>query len=338
MAIKLQNMKKLSLLSILTTLVFSSCQYFEKKKDDTGNLKATLIEEWFPSACFAGDMIAMNETAKEYGISLEVKPGADDVDPVKLVLGGVADFGVAGGDRILTANNTGADLVILGAINYKSPTCFIALKEAQIMTPKDFEGKKVGVMTGNNTEYVYRAMVNKADLDKSKIKEVEAPYDLASFITKVFDVRPAFAYDETVSLDQQNIAYTTIKPEDYGVNFVGPVIFAKRSFVEQNKDLTQRFINSMAKGWEVALSNPENAIKYLKEYDKNIDASRELKSLLKGKEYFAGEAGKPLFLSKEKWSSFVNELVDLTLVSQSEKNYSCFDNSFVENYYSSKQK
>lgn len=331
-------MKKLSILFILATLVISSCQYFEKKKVNTANLqKVTLIEEWFPSACFAGDVVAINETAKDNDIMLEVKPGADDIDPVKLVLGGVADFGVAGGDRILTANNTGADLVVLAAINYKSPTCFIALKEAKITTAKDFEGKKVGVMTGNNTEYVYRALVNKAGLDKSKIKEIEAPYDLASFITKAFDVRPAFAYDETVSLDQQNIAYTIIKPEDYGVSFVGPVIFAKRSFIEQNKDLTQRFINAMAKGWEVALAKPENAIKYLKEYDKNIDTSREFKSLLKGKEYFAGEKGKPLYLSKEKWSAFVNELVELKLVSQSEKNYSCFDNSFVENYYSSKQ-
>jgi len=329
-------MKKTAIISILIAFAFSSCNYFNKKKDDTTTLKATLIEEWFPSACFSGDVVAINETAKENNLDLEVKPGADDIDPVKLVLGGVADFGVAGGDRILTANNTGADLVVLAAINYKSPTCFIALKESQVNTAKDFEGKKVGVMTGNNTEFVYRALLNKAGLDKSKITEIEAPYDLATFITKAFDVRPAFAYDEPVSLDQQNIAYTTIKPEDYGVNFVGPVIFAKRSFVEKNKDLTQRFINAMAKGWEVALENPENAIKYLKEYDKNIDTSRELKSLLKGKEYFEGEAGKPLYLSKERWSSFVGELVDLKLVPQSESNYSCFDNSFVENYYGSK--
>lgn len=328
-------MKRTVIFSILAALTLVSCNYFNKNKDNALQ-KVTLIEEWFPGACFSGDVVAINETAKENEINLEVKPGADDVDPIKLVLGGVADFGVAGGDRILTANNTGADLVVLAAINYKSPTCFIALKESQVNTAKDFEGKKVGVMTGNNTEFVYRALLNKAGLDKSKITEIEAPYDLATFITKAFDVRPAFAYDEPVSLDQQNIAYTTIKPEDYGVNFVGPVIFAKRSFVEKNKDLTQRFINSMAKGWEAALANPENAIKYLKEYDENIDASRELKSLLKGKEYFAGEEGKPLYLSNERWSSFIAELVDLKLIPQNDKNNSCFDNSFIKNYYKQK--
>ncbi|MFT3845779.1 MAG: ABC transporter substrate-binding protein [Lacibacter sp.] len=330
-------MKKTAIFSILIALVaFSSCNYFNKKNDNS-SFKVKLIEEWFPSACFAGDVVAINETAKENNIDLEVKPGADDIDPIKLVLGDVANFGVAGGDRVLTANNKGSDLVVLAAVNYKSPTCFIALKDAHVLTAKDFEGKKVGVMTGNNTEFVYRALLNKAGLDKRKIKEVEAPYDLATFITKAFDVRPAFAYDEPVSLDQQNIAYTIVKPEDYGVNFVGPVIFAKRSFVEKNKDLTQRFISSMAKGWEVALAKPDTAMKYLKEYDKNIDSSREFKSLLKGKEYFAGEDGKPLYLSKEKWSAFVNELVNLKLIPQSQNNYSCFDNSFVQNYFSNKK-
>jgi NitT/TauT family transport system substrate-binding protein len=329
-------MKKITIVSVLIALVFSSCTYFEKKNNDANTIKAILIEEWFPSACYSGDVVAINETAKENGINLEVKPGADDIDPVKLVLGGVADFGIAGGDRILKANNNGADLVVLGAINYKSPTCFIALKEANIITAKNIEGKKVGVMTGNNTEFVYRALVKKAGLDKSNIKEVEAPYDLVSFIAKVYDVRPAFAYDEPVSLDKQNIAYTTIKPEDYGVNFVGPVIFSKRSFVEKNRNLTQRFINAMAKGWGGALENPEKAIKYLKVYDKNIDASRELKSLIKGREYFEGEGGKPLYLSKERWGLFVNELVDLKLVPQDEKNYTCFDDSFIEKLYSSK--
>lgn len=335
MAIKMIMKKTVvfSSLIILSSLV-SSCNYFNKKENEK---KVTLIEEWFPSACFAGDVVAINETAKENDINIEVKPGADDVDPVKLVLGGVADFGVAGGDRILMANNKGADLVVLATINYKTPTCFIALKDKRITTAKDFEGKKIGVMTGNNTELVYRALLNKANLDKSKIKEVEAPYDLATFIANAFDVRPAFAYDEPVSLDQQNIAYTTVKPEDYGVHFVGPVIFAKRSFVENNKDLTQRFINAMANGWEIALEKPDKAMRYLKEYDKNIDSSRELKSLIKGKEYFAGEDGKPLYLSKESWSSFVKELVDLKLIPQSESNYSCFDNSFVQNYYTNKK-
>jgi NitT/TauT family transport system substrate-binding protein len=316
------------IIALLVTFL-SACNSANSEKTTDVSFR----EEWFPSACFAGDMMAANETAKDYNINIKVESGAEDIDPVKLVIAGTNDLGVAGGDRVITANNTGADLVILAAINYKSPTCFIALKNKNILAPKDFENKIIGVMTGNNTEYVYRSLVNKAALDGKKINEVEAPFDLATFITGSYDVRPAFVYDEPVSLDLQNISYTTIKPEDFGVNFIGPVIFAKRSYVEKNKELVQKFINAMCKGWQSALQNPDKAIGYLKTYDKNIDNDRELKSLIKGKEYFAGEDGKPLFLSKQRWDLFVDELVNLKLVPKSDKNSSCFDGSFVSNYY-----
>lgn len=290
-------------------------------------------EEWFPSACFAGDMMAANKTGKANKIDIKVEAGAEDIDPVKLVIAGTNDFGVAGADRVITANSKGADLVIIGVVNYKSPTVFISLKEKAIKTPKDFEGKKVGVMTGNNTEYVFRSLIEKAKVDKSKIKEVEAPFDLATFISKTYDVRPAFVYDEPVSLDLQGIEYDTIRPEDYGVNFVGPVIFTKREFAEKNRETVQRFVNALAEGWADALSNPQEAIGFLKQFDSNIDANRETKSLIKGKEYFAGEDGKPLFLSEKRWQLFLDELVALKLITEDERNRKVFDNSFLLSHY-----
>ncbi len=293
----------------------------------------TLREEWFPSACYAGDIMAMDETGRDQNLEIKIEPGAEDIDPLKLVIAGQNNFGVAGGDRIITANKNGADLVVLAAINYKSPTCFISLSNKNITTTKDFEGKIVGVMTGNNTEYVYRALLKKAGINEKKIKEVEAPYDLATFITGKYDVRPAFAYDEPVSLDMQNIKYNTIKPENYGVAFIGPVIFAKREFINKNKDLVQRFINAMCSGWQSALKNPKRSITLLKAYDKNIDTTREYNSLVKGEEYFAGENKMPLYLSLDRWNAFVNELINVKLINPEDNNINCFDNSFVANYY-----
>lgn len=321
---------KLTVFIIGLLIFLTSCNYGTKNETVP---TVSLREEWFPSACFAGDMMATKKTGPLNKINIKVEPGAEDVDPVKLVIAGNNDFGVAGADRVITANSKGADLVILGVINYKSPTVFLSLKDKNITTPKDFENKVVGVMTGNNTEYVYRSLVQKTNLDAKKIKEVEAPFDLATFISKTYDVRPAFAYDEPVSLDAQNITYNVIKPEEYGVNFIGPVIFAKRDFVEKNKETVQKFINAFCQGWQEALKNPEEAIKYLKEYDSNIDADRETKSLIKGREYFTGEDGKPLFLSEGKWQLFLKELVDLKLISAEDQSKKVYDNSFVVNYY-----
>jgi len=325
---------KLTLLMFCLVVALTSCN---GGNPNGGVPSVSLREEWFPNAGFAGDLVASNKTAAANNLKIKVEPGAEDVDPVKLVIAGSNDFGVAGADRVINANNKGADLVILGVINYKSPTAFISLKEKNITTPKDFENKVVGVMTGNNTEYVYRSLIKKSAVDAKKIKEVEAPFDLATFISKAYDVRPAFIYDELVSLDIQGIPYNVIKPEDYGVNFIGPVIFAKREFVTKNRETTQKFINAMCQGWKEALANPDEAIRYLKEYDRNIDADREKKSLIKGKDYFSGEEGKPLFLSSGRWQLFLKELVDLNLVPAEAQHANHFDNSFVTNFYSSAQ-
>jgi NitT/TauT family transport system substrate-binding protein len=293
----------------------------------------SLREEWFPSACFAGDMAAVYKTGSANGINIKVEAGAEDVDPVKLVIARNNDFGVAGADRIITANGKGADLVIIGVVNYKSPTVFLSLKDRKITAPKDFEGHTIGVMTGNNTEYIYRSLLEKAKVDKAKIKEVEAPFDLTTFVAKVYDVRPAFAYDEPVSLDAKSIEYDTIRPEEYGVNFIGPVIFARRDYIEKNRQAVQRFISALVDGWKYALENPAETISFLKQFDANIDADREIKSLVKGKEYFSGEQGKPLFLSNERWELFLDELVGLKLISEQDRRLSVFDRSFLDNYY-----
>ena len=61
---------------------------------------AELRQEWFPNANFAGEVSASKRFAKDEKIQLKVVPGAEDVDPIKVVLSKGADFGVVGGDLL----------------------------------------------------------------------------------------------------------------------------------------------------------------------------------------------------------------------------------------------
>ena len=307
-------MKKALFITVLFALSFSSCRYFGKDNSDKKVVKASLIQEWFPNANYAGELVAMYETDSMNGLDLELKAGSDQIDPLKLVLSGESQFGIASSDRIIQANEKGADLVVIGVANYKSPTCFLSKKEANINSVKDFEGKTVGVLTGTNTELIYRILLTKNDIDKSKIKEVEAPFDLATFISGAYDVRPAFVYDEPISLDKQGISYNMIKPEEYGVKFLGTVYFCKRSLIEKNPALVTAFIRSIKAGWKLTFENPSHAIDLLYKYDKNIDKEREAKSLAKAIEYFKGENDSLLYASKETWEAMANDLIQMGFV------------------------
>lgn len=315
----------------LSTLIFS-CNNSSKSETKT----VTVRQEWFPNANYAGELIAAKEFAKEENIEIKIEAGSDNIDPIKLVLSGKNDFGVVGADKVLMANESGANLVVIGVINYNSPSCFLALENKQVKTPKDFEGKTVGVLTGTATEYVYRALLSKSGVDVKKLKEVEAPFDLATFIAGSYDVRPAFIYDEPVSLDMQNMKYTIINPSEYGVSFIGTVYFTTKKMVDENPETVQSFINAVAKGWEKSIKQPAVAIKYLKEYDSNIDENRELKSLEKGLSFFTGYNNEVLTADLPHWEQMSNTLVELGLMKSSDlKN--TVDTTFVSTYHQKKQ-
>ena len=103
-------------------------------------------------------------------------------------------------------------------------------KDSGVATPADFKGKKVGVLTGTSTEYVYRMLLSKLGIPKSSFTEIEAPFDLATFLAGEYDVRPAFIYDEPVSLDLKQVQYSIIQPEKFGVVFLGTVYFTTKKF------------------------------------------------------------------------------------------------------------
>lgn len=324
-------MKRLIIFISLIVAILYGCD--NTKKGDIQ--KVNLRQEWFANASYLGEVVAINETDSIKGLDINLIEGADDVDPIKMVVSGRDKFGVCGADRIFTANEKGADLVVIGVVNYINPTCFIALEKLNVHTPKDFEGKKIGVFTGNNTEMIYRTLVRKAGLDKSKLYEVEAPFDLGSFIAGVYDIRPAYIFDETVSLDKMGIKYTVVKPQGYGVTFIGTVYFTKRRTVENEPKLIQKFVNAIAQGWEIALENPEKALQYLKAYNKTIDINREGASFKAGIDYFRGENSKVLTSDIEKWKAMGDDLKELGVIKAFDVD-KFVDNSFIDKYHNKK--
>lgn len=302
---------------------------------ETAVKKVTLRQEWFPNSNYAGALYASQEFGKKHNIDIVVEPGSDQINPVQLVLQGHNTFGDASADKVLEANEKyGANLVIIGVVSYNSPTVFLAKLEKGIRTPKEFEGRTVGVLTGTNTEYVYRTLVSKMGLDKSKIKEVEAPFDLNSFITAdAYDVRPAFIYDEPISLDLQNIKYTLIEPRHYGVSFIGTVYFTKKETIEKDPEMVRNFVFSVADGWNAALKYPEAAIALLEKYDANIDEKRELLSLKKGLTYFQGKDNKILWADESDWQEMVKSMRELGILQQDFNYAKTVNNSFLQAYY-----
>jgi ABC-type nitrate/sulfonate/bicarbonate transport system substrate-binding protein len=256
------------------------------------------------------------------------------VDPIKVVLSKGADFGVVGGDLLVAAVAKGAPLVAIGVANVKSPTCFLVKAKSGIKSPADVVGKRVGILAGTNTERVYQLMMKRAGIDRAKVKEVQVPFELQTFVLGQYDVRPAFIYDEPVSLEQQNIPYEIIDPARYGVHFTGTVYFTRRDVLDAKRPLAQALVTTLVKGWAFTIANPDESFSDLMAAYPSLKRDRERRSLQLALPYFAGENGKPLTTSGDTWQAMISGLEEIGVIAQhSVRVEQVWDSSLVDHAY-----
>lgn len=325
-------MKKAILIIAVLATILSCNEGSNKNTTDHKGLSTTLKLNWIFTGSFAPEAYGKDKFAHSHNLDLTIEPGGQGKDPLKLV--GDNEFGTASADEVLRANDKGGDFIIIGLINYNSPACFISQQNKNIKTPKDMEGKTVGILPFGSTGLIYKIMLKKNNVDQSKIKEVTVYPDLKIFLSgKSHDVQPAFIYDETVSLDLEGIKYNVLEPKNLGVLFHGPCYFTTRNTVEKNPELVQAFINTVADGVNGAIRSPAEAVKSLKKLSPDINEKRELMVWEKGIEYYKGYNGKPLTSDIDSWNEMVKELIEFKELKAAPDLNKVLNFSFIEKYY-----
>jgi len=331
-------MKKTLIISgILASLVIIGMLLLNEKKPikeiKTEKLTASLRLGWIPSASFSGEYAGQEKFDENYNLDLKCNPGGPGLNSIQLVVSGDDNFGTIAADEVIAANEKGADLVIIGVINYYSPGAFISLKKNNITKPIDFINKKVGMLPFGSTTILYESLISKNNVDRKKITEITVSPDLKLFVNGIYDVHPVFVYDETVTLDLQNIEYNVIEPKDFGVKVKGPVYFCKRELLEKEPELIKAFINTVADGWNFALENNDESIVILKKYANEINVERESLVLKKLKPYFSAYNNQPLNSDVESWNETIKILNETGRISEKVdlKRLLSFEN--INNYY-----
>jgi NitT/TauT family transport system substrate-binding protein len=225
---------------------------------------ATLPKEivrlkWVHQAQFGGFYEAQEKYYRPAGLDVEIRPGGVDFPAIQMVASGSEDFGVAGADQILLANEKGIPVVAIATIYRRTPFVLFARKTSGIASVKDFVGKNVGVKLGGNEELTYRAMLRSAGVDAAAIHEVPVKYDLGAFLAGVVDVWPGYVINEVLSIQEKGVDLTLIRPADYNINFYADTLFTRQSVIDANPDRVKAFVQATMAGWHEAVEHPEQA-------------------------------------------------------------------------------
>jgi NitT/TauT family transport system substrate-binding protein len=242
--------------------------------------------QWLDQSQFSGYYAAEAQGYYEdVGLTVEFLPGGGTISPQEV--GSQPDgpeFTIAWVPKVLQAREAGSDLVQIAQMAQRAPTLSVSWKNANITSPADFAGKKVGAWPfGNELEVLAAATLAglKAGTDFTR---VEQDFDMSELIaakdgcgasqSDCVDVAEAMVYNEWAQLLEttdpatgklyQPDQFNVINYNDIGVAMLQDSLYARASWLAEagNADVATRFLRASFKGWIYCRDNPDDCVQY----------------------------------------------------------------------------
>jgi NitT/TauT family transport system substrate-binding protein len=178
-------------------------------------------------------------------------------------------FGYSDGYVVGASVAKGMNIRMVANITRRTPTAAIVLAESNIKSPKELEGKTVGIPPGSGPYHQWPAYVKGCGLDGSKIKVVGldpagAP---TALIQGAVDGIVGFVNGYVPLIEGRSKKKANFFPyADCGVSNVSLGIIVHNDLIKENPDLIRRFVAASSKGFIYVSRNPVEAGQIVKKY------------------------------------------------------------------------
>jgi ABC-type nitrate/sulfonate/bicarbonate transport system substrate-binding protein len=217
---------------------------------------------------FAGEMVALGAGLFVHeGLSVTLRPGDNDTDSLGRVTAGEDMIGVAGAEHFLTMRAKGTPVVAFAAGFLKTTVVFYALERSRIRTPFDFIGRRIGYQPEQDTSIIYRAMMDRLQISRSKVQEISVGTAVSPLLDDRVEVLPGHIGVEAYALNGKGINYQVISPPDFGLHVPGSVYFTTERTIRDHPDSVRRFLRAVIAGWELAYSDEQRSVPMIVAYD-----------------------------------------------------------------------
>jgi ABC-type nitrate/sulfonate/bicarbonate transport system substrate-binding protein len=216
---------------------------------------------WIKNVEFGGYWVADDQGLyTQAGVAPTFLAGGPDVTPENVVAGGSADIGLTGGlGFIVDSIAAGSDLVVFGSTFQTAPAGLLSLAKNPVRTPQDLVGKKIGAQQG--ARQIIDALFSINNLPKGQYTFVPVGFDPAPLVEGACDVYTCFITNQPLTLKDQGIDYVAVTYSDLNFPDYADALFAKRSFIQNNRDALVGFLRGSIRGWQADIADPTVAVK-----------------------------------------------------------------------------
>ncbi|MFP4294478.1 MAG: ABC transporter substrate-binding protein [Halothiobacillaceae bacterium] len=218
--------------------------------------EVTIQLKWTHQFQFAGYYAALEKGFFESeGVAVRLRARDFDRSPVRQVLAGEAEYGVA--DSAILPHLEGEDgLHIVTPIFQRSPNVLLTRAGADIRSPKDLVGKRVGFYPFDSDGFAVRAMLAEYGVLEDGLIRVPDAYDARALMRGEVDAVPAYESNERLVLDQAGFDVHVLRPASFGVELYGDMLFTTVRERKAHPERAAAMRRAVLKGWAYALENP----------------------------------------------------------------------------------
>ena len=240
---------------------------FNLKGTNNNSLKKVKVAEVAHSIFYAPQYAAIGEGFfEEEGIDIELflTPGADKVTAA--VLSKDADIGFSGSEATIYVYNGGEKdyLQTFAQLTQKDGSFLVSRNKIENFTLKDLKGKNIiGGRSGGMPEMTFEWALRQANIDPKKDLNIDTSIAFAamggSFIGGEGDFVTLFE-PTALEVEKQGYGYVVASIGELGGIVPYTSYSARKSYIENNKDLIEGFTRAIQKGLDFVYSNDDEVV------------------------------------------------------------------------------
>jgi putative hydroxymethylpyrimidine transport system substrate-binding protein len=239
---------------------------------------ATLVLDFTPNAVHSGIYAAQGEGFyRDAGIDLKIQQPGESTDAPKLLAAGRTDFAILDVHDLGIARESGLDLVGVMPIVQRPLAAVIARSDRSIHSPRDLEGRTVGVTGLPSDEAVVDSEVSADGGDPAKVDEVTIGFNaVSSLASGKVDAATGFWNAEGLTLQRQGIPVRIFKVDRYGAPpYPELVLTTSRRTLDRDPGLVRSVVDATRRGYSFAERQPARALGDLLAADPALDRTEQ---------------------------------------------------------------
>lgn len=337
---KCSRLLALVLALVLTFSLVSCAKSSNDENKPADEAKEIIVSlDWTPNTNHTGLYVALaNGYYADAGLNVKIVQPPEG-DAIAACSSGQVQFAVGYQDLLLPAftSETPMEVTAVAALLQHNTSCIVSKKGAGMDTPKGLEGKQYLTWQSPIELAMMKSVVEADGGDFSKVEQIpDVPTDEAQDVNANPNHAIWIYYGwGGINAEVNNIEVDTFFFKDLNpvFDYYSPVLVANNQLIKDDPETVKAFLAATQKGYEYAVSNPDEAAQILIDSDDTgaLDGCEELvKASQKWMaDQYVADAPKWGYIDPARWNAFYNWVADEKIIDEKLPENTGFTNDYL---------